>query len=271
MGDKFVVTGDRYTRIDRKMGDIKRQLLTKGGSPLNPDLVDEALQRICEGNFSIPDLFVSIHRQIKNIERWNEERNWGLNEALENLPQPPIYPDTSEDEFTGAIVLVPYLRAIGVSGTSGFLSGIGRTLQELWTIVGYRHSGAYRKAVIPNAVSMNQIDPDLRFSSLRWEVIDLGANRGRSLKDVLTDAPTLPSAGILAAAAHFPEWVSRMDGREVPFAVIPGLEYFGEQPGQKVLSLSKPKEVRAELCLAPGPEPKSDQRFAIPVTTQVVQ
>ena len=51
MGDKYVVTGDQYLSIDRKVSDIKRQLLLKGGSPLHPEAVDHAMQRIAEGDF----------------------------------------------------------------------------------------------------------------------------------------------------------------------------------------------------------------------------
>lgn len=51
MGDKYVVSGDQYLSIDRKVSDIKRQLLLKGGSPLHPEAVDHAMQRIAEGDF----------------------------------------------------------------------------------------------------------------------------------------------------------------------------------------------------------------------------
>ena len=43
---KYVVTGDQYRKIDRKMWEIKRQLNQKGGSPLNPEKVAEALQNL---------------------------------------------------------------------------------------------------------------------------------------------------------------------------------------------------------------------------------
>lgn len=43
---KYVVTGDQYRIIDRKMREIKRQLDQKSGSPLNPEKVAKALQNL---------------------------------------------------------------------------------------------------------------------------------------------------------------------------------------------------------------------------------
>lgn len=50
--DKFVVTGDQYRVIDRRMREIKRQLDQDDGSPLDPRAVAHALQAIIEGRFS---------------------------------------------------------------------------------------------------------------------------------------------------------------------------------------------------------------------------
>ena len=47
----FVVTGDQYRTIDQRMREIKRQLDQDGGSPFDPELVADALQRIVEGKF----------------------------------------------------------------------------------------------------------------------------------------------------------------------------------------------------------------------------
>lgn len=52
MAKKIIVTGDQYYGIDGKMLEIKRQLRLKGGSSLDPELVDSALQNIIEGRFS---------------------------------------------------------------------------------------------------------------------------------------------------------------------------------------------------------------------------
>jgi hypothetical protein len=44
----YVVTGDQYREVDRRMNEIKRQLNQPGGSPLDPDLVARRLQLIVE-------------------------------------------------------------------------------------------------------------------------------------------------------------------------------------------------------------------------------
>ena len=52
MADKFNVTGEHYFSIDGQMLEIKRQLRSKSGSPLNPEFVILALQDIVEGKFN---------------------------------------------------------------------------------------------------------------------------------------------------------------------------------------------------------------------------
>ena len=47
----YVVTGDGYRIIDRRVREIKRQLDQDGGSPLDPHAVAEALQKIVDGDF----------------------------------------------------------------------------------------------------------------------------------------------------------------------------------------------------------------------------
>jgi hypothetical protein len=50
----YVVSGDQYREIDRRMSEIKRQLNQPGGSPLDPDVVARRLQRIVEGPTAAP-------------------------------------------------------------------------------------------------------------------------------------------------------------------------------------------------------------------------
>ena len=49
MATLYVVTGEQYRTIDRRMREIKRQLDQDGGSPLDPEWVARELQRIIEG------------------------------------------------------------------------------------------------------------------------------------------------------------------------------------------------------------------------------
>ena len=50
--NKFTVSGEQHFGIDGQMLEIKSQLRRKGGSPINPILVQRALQDIIEGRFS---------------------------------------------------------------------------------------------------------------------------------------------------------------------------------------------------------------------------
>jgi len=53
MATKYVVTGDQYRIIDRRMREIKRQLDQDGGSPLDPGWVAGELQRIIDASGKI--------------------------------------------------------------------------------------------------------------------------------------------------------------------------------------------------------------------------
>lgn len=50
----YVVTGDQYREVDRRMSEIKRQLNQPGGSPLDPDVVVRRLHLIIEGPTAAP-------------------------------------------------------------------------------------------------------------------------------------------------------------------------------------------------------------------------
>ncbi len=46
MAKKYIVTGEQYVQIDRIMTDIKRQIYTRSGSPLDPEAVIKRLRAI---------------------------------------------------------------------------------------------------------------------------------------------------------------------------------------------------------------------------------
>lgn len=48
MAGPYPVNGDQYCNIDRKMTELKRQLMAKSGSPIDPYWLDEALQALIE-------------------------------------------------------------------------------------------------------------------------------------------------------------------------------------------------------------------------------
>ena len=132
MAKKFIVTGDQYHGIDGKMLEIKRQLRLKGGSSLDPELVDSALQDIVEGRFSSPGVrkdegSQTILRRISGGEKLMIEaldgkayisdakktfksgidgdfKNWGLNQSGPTTAETLL--DVSEMTSDGTFVQI---------------------------------------------------------------------------------------------------------------------------------------------------------------------
>lgn len=150
----FVVTGDHYRTVDRRMREIKRQLDQEKGSPFDPELVARALQQISEGKFGevaevtataplrskprlIHSMFTPPEGQIKLVQKWNMERNWGF----------------GEKDFAGLGPAPQWsrLRLIAVV-LEVCLDTIGQTFEELWAVARSRQ---------PQAVRWDQLLSDL--------------------------------------------------------------------------------------------------------------
>ncbi|MBI4049235.1 MAG: hypothetical protein HY395_00235 [Candidatus Doudnabacteria bacterium] len=230
MAAKFAVDGDQDREIDVRICEIKRQLRQASGSPLDPAKVAGALQAISEGKFAetpevgvpvikpasrlIQGLFVPSAKQVDDVRKWSKERGWGFSEeqmqqALATAPAWPSYQ-------LCVAVLVPYLD------TSA------RTFEALWTIAASRQEDNWRYGGLQSRVDqLRYLDDGAHAPGLSWEIIDLVANWDKKYGIApasVRSARTSPSAGILASAAHFPKWVSKMDGVNVPFVWIPGYQ-----------------------------------------------
>lgn len=70
MAAKYAITGDQYREIHCRMRDILRQLDQKSGSPLDPEGVATALQRILEGEFPPP----VFKRDMRKEYGWKLEK-----------------------------------------------------------------------------------------------------------------------------------------------------------------------------------------------------
>ncbi len=179
-------------------------------------------------------LFTKPEDQIKRVRELRLERGWGIPDAwlMEAEKSVPKWPD---DRLV-AVTLVPYL-----GDEKDGPKGVERTFQELWAAAakaqekswrwdGYDKAGPERLRLLQGVEHK---------PGLRWEVIDLGSNRGKKPVDVRHPERS-PNAGILASAALHPEWVRAMDGESVPYVWAPGYEVnvSGEDPWQGVPSLS---------------------------------
>lgn len=171
-------------------------------------------------------MFVPPLVQLLNLVRWNERRGWGFSEddvsaLMDGIPAEPA------GLADGALQLAARVLEIhlpdGPDGAPGYL----RTFDELWDVV-VQEQGMRPCHVLG-------LDPKVRLAlapgaihapGLRWRIIDFGAGRGDAPRKTLAAAER-PAAGILAAAAHFPLWLARMDGAHVPYAWLPGYELPG--------------------------------------------
>lgn len=158
------------------------------------------------------DPFVRRDQQIRNMHAWNRTFDLGfvsdhISDAYDLAPPWPTV-------ALQALVLIPYLR------------DAWSTFSVLWNIVCSRFVGHWSAAPFSNPNQEN-----LRLTkgakhpgmSLRWEVIDFGANRNRSANEVAQQDRDA-HAGILAAAAHHPGWIMATGSGSVPTVALPGYE-----------------------------------------------
>jgi len=174
-----------------------------------------------------PQLFVSSEQQLENVRRWNDEHKLGFtDEDFARLGLPPV----SGDGFVQP-VLVMYLP--NEKEDKKGKTKENPTFELWWKIIVAQQPGEHRWSGVKSDSDHLKLLEGIEHPGkcLRWEVIDLAANRNKKPKDVRSPQ-TSPHAGILAAAAHFPKWVQAMDGETVPYVSIGGYELnvpvFGE-------------------------------------------
>lgn len=192
------------------------------------DDVKPALQRIIEGEFGPaptasagsaadePDSrFVSPELQVENLQRWNDEFDLGIPKKwFEQLGVSPVAPD----ERLVVVTLVPYLK-----GKRG-VSGVQRTFDALWKITASVQPNDYRGPLMQSdSEHLRLLEGIEHEPGLRWEVIDLGVNKDQAPKAV-RDPSNSAHAGVLATAAHHPEYVQAQNGNDVPYLWLPGYQ-----------------------------------------------
>jgi hypothetical protein len=215
----------RY-KLTGQLFEIARQLRQKSGYPYNPKSLSMILQACIEGNFSIlkqkwnliNGYFTPISEQITRLKELNTWHNWGFSDAdFDSLARSvPEWPDGN----LIAVSLVPYLPGE---------DGVVKTFHHLWASAGdvYDHTSSWERYKNKDAEQLRLIEgsehPAKEKPILRWEVIDLGSNRGQKFAK-MRNPKTSPHAGILASVALHPEWIKAMDGGTVPYVWIPGYQ-----------------------------------------------
>lgn len=183
------------------------------------------------------EMFASPAHQLIDLTRWNLRRGWGfsdddLRDIEREVPPEPPPPEKGKVQFR-ARVLEAHLPD-GADGTPGLL----RTFREYAGILA-EEQGMKPFHLFDLWPQMKlELSTGLRHEpGLRWRTIDFGhgwAEVGPHCRKPcgygLRHLPAgleRPHAGLLAAAAHFPLWLKRMDGVTVPYAWLPGYECSG--------------------------------------------
>lgn len=138
------------------------------------------------------------------MKRWSAGRSWGFTDAdfasLEIPSEPKLRPFAKS-------VLVPYLYDVAT------------TFEELASVADHEARVAkvrFYAAGRPEAGTEVQLRPGIEHPvGLRWELIDLRAHWRCGTPAALRDLDA-PHAGILAALAHFPGWVSYLISSHAP-------------------------------------------------------
>lgn len=208
---------------DQQVGELKRRMdevqhrLDHG--VINFDEAMKMLQRIVEGEFIDPlaqnfDWQVSPTDQIRRAKQWNKEFGWGFPESV----------------FTDLFREIPchyggYLTAIVLDIHLGdFEQTFAAAVDRIRT--NFEVDGLFSWERNPQVRGCSGIHQP---NQMKWKVVDLA--RVLPLHDVFklnrSNEPTEENSvwsAVLWAAAYFPKWLEDMNGKNVPFVVLPGID-----------------------------------------------
>ncbi len=247
MTRKYPVSGDLYKRIDAKMSELKRMLRQKKGCIFDPADLFVALQYLIDGKITTQDLIAVSLRKDEQAQQpavrmdklfLSPGEQWSLFlEYNENLPDElrftkeellafcmeggnPNPPELPEDASPLTVVqLVPYQET--VEKTIAFLLGFVQSQMEKLGLNYYQWEG-YNDLLTKKDVIRLLPGIEHPRKCLRWEIVDLGANRGKKPCDVRNE--NSPHAAVLAAAGFHTNWSTSMDGDKIPYVFMPGYQ-----------------------------------------------
>jgi hypothetical protein len=160
--------------------------------------------------------FIPVADQLANVRRWNAERGWGFTDA--DLDAIDITPVVHEQP------LVVDLVAVYLPEKDG-LDGVRRTFEEMWAVASEAvpENWSWRQHLEgPRPVRL--LPGAQHVPGIRRVTVDLGAGWEPvdGVRAIEIRGRHSASAEILAAAAHFPEWIQAMEGVNVPFVYLGG-------------------------------------------------
>lgn len=256
-------TADELKRFSNQRHQLELAVLS-GARRL--DDVCPALQNIIEGKFGqselIRGMFVPPKVQLSNVRRWNRERGWGFTEADFATADAKIAHWNQLLGGTAPLVLVPYL---------GGLRGEVTTFCELCAVALPDQSEGIVADIEKHQIGVGLANGITHRPGLRWEVINPFAHRGE--KPLEARGPNSAHAGVLALAAHSPEWVQMMDGVDVPFAWLGGYQVvfngIAGSPYWKYVPTLHRLWDRHEVILSIDPDNLRGQGYAVPVRAEL--
>jgi hypothetical protein len=165
----------------------------------------------------LPELFASLEVQLANVRNWNQMRGWGFTDADFDAI------DLTPSSHSGLVVdvIAVYLP------NQGKTSGVQRTFEELWDIASSIQPNKWRyDSLKSDPKHLRLLDGIEHVPGIRRVTLDLGANWDTTsgIRPMDVRGKDSAHAEILAAAAHFPNWVQAMDGERVPYVWMPGYQ-----------------------------------------------
>jgi hypothetical protein len=189
-------------------------------------------------------LFAPLTEQLANVRRWNEDRDWGFDDA--DLDAIDLAPRAHADPLVVDLLAV-YLDGEYRGDDVGALDGVRRTCHEMWDVATERQLNTWSWDWVRDAYQSEpkpvRLLPGIEHRpGVRRVTVDLGAHwmPGRHLRPRHVRGPDSAHAEVLAAAAHFPRWARAMDGVSVPFVWLAGYQVTHPQRGtdERLLALA---------------------------------
>jgi hypothetical protein len=168
-------------------------------------------------------MFVPLEEQLDNVQRWNEERDWGF--GPDDFESVDLWPERHHDPLVTDVIAV-YLPG------NDALDGVRRTCDELWNVVADQHPNAWcwdEKCWDKNLIGIKQVRllyGIVHRPGIRRVTIDLGAHWDlvHPTRSIDVRSKESAHAEVLAVAAHCPTWLRAMDGVRVPYALLSGYQ-----------------------------------------------
>jgi len=169
------------------------------------------------------DMFTSLEEQLDKVREWNAMRRWEF--SPEDFDAIDLTPRVHRDPLVVDLIAI-YLRG------KGDLDPVRHTADDLWLMAVleqpnswcwddwyWNQPGSGLKPVRLAAGIVHE-------PGVRRVTVDLGAHwqPGRHVTGLSVIGAASAHAEVLAAAAHFPNWVRAMDGRTVPYTWLAGYQ-----------------------------------------------